>query len=313
MHLSPKLLALLGLILTNLFWASNAVIARYIAADIPPLTLAFLRWFIAFLILLPCVWSSLYKDWDKNSAIIQQRCWVIVVLGILGIAIFNTVLYLAAHTTTAVNITMVSSSLPLVTLLMSFIMLKTLPDRWQIIGITVSLLGVCIIISSGELSALLQMHFNQGDILILLIACAWSVYTVILRKYPVALNPMALITVIIAAGLPLLASLALLEVVLLPPSAAFAINIENSSLLMYIAVFPSILAYILWGYGVKALGPNIAALSSYLMPVFTVLLAMPLLGEQLYRYHILGGVMVLLGFYLASFYKINKRERDRRA
>ena len=120
MQLSTKTLALLGLTMTNLFWASNAVLARFVVEDIPPFTLAFGRWLLAFFLLLPFT----YRDIYENSAEVR-RCWaVIIVLGLLGITIYNSILYLAAHSTTAVNITLVSSILPLVTLAASALMLK---------------------------------------------------------------------------------------------------------------------------------------------------------------------------------------------
>jgi drug/metabolite transporter (DMT)-like permease len=295
MQISTKTLALLGLGLTNLFWATNAVLARFVAEDIPPFTLVFGRWLLAFLLLLPFTWQHIYRNFDE----IQRRWPVIVVLGLLGITIYNAILYLAAHSTTAVNITLVSSTLPLITLAASALLLKQKPSSWQIIGIFASLAGVTLIISGGKLSNLLNLSLSEGDVMILGIACCWALYSVILRKYPINLKPAALLTVFIGAGLPPLLALFAIEQASLPNS--FDPKMKDLPIYVYIAIFPSILAYLFWGYGVKVVGPNISALSCYLMPLLTALIAIPLLGEVLHWYHFTGGILILVGLYLGRY------------
>ncbi|MGH1487508.1 MAG: DMT family transporter [Cellvibrionaceae bacterium] len=297
MNLSTKTLALLGLAMTNLFWATNAVLARFVVEDIPPFTLVFGRWLLAFLLLLPFTYRDIYGNFAEI-----RRCWaVIIVLGLLGITIYNSILYLAAHSTTAVNITLVSSTLPLITLVASVLMLKQKTSKWQMLGIAASFTGVAFIISRGDFDQLLQLNLNIGDVLIFGIACCWSIYSVILKKYPIKLPPATLLTVLITAGLPVLAVLFTTEQILLADYAKPALN--DLPIFIYIAIFPSILAYLFWTYGVKTVGPNIAALSCYLMPLLTALIAVPLLGEQLYQHHIIGGILILIGLYFGSVFK----------
>ncbi len=296
---SAKHLALIGLLLTNLFWAANAVVARYVVDDIPPFSLAFGRWLLAFLILMPFALPHM----RAALPVIKARWQVILVLGILGIAVYNTVLYLAAHATTAINITLVGSTMPLITLVVSYLMLNIKPTFYQWLGIGISLLGIVIIVTSGDFQALLSLSFNKGDILMLLIACVWSVYSVILRKYPIDLPATVLLFVVLAAGMPLLIVLAIYENTLLSSSAVY---FDNVPIFIFIAIFPSLLSYGFWAYGVKHLGPNIAAVSCYLMPVMAACLAVPLLGEALYSHHIIGGVLILLGLYLSTLFKQGK-------
>lgn len=296
---SPKTIALIGLALTNLFWAGNAVIARFVVDDIPPLTLVFGRWLFAFLLLLPFA----LPYWKVSLPIIRERWFVIIVLGIMGIATYNSVLYLAAHSTTAINITLVSSALPLVALLASWLLLQVRPSNWQLLGILVSLAGVFIVISRGQISLLYDVFgagFNQGDLMIFGLAVLWALYSVILRKYPIDLNPIVLLTVLIAAGLPLSAVLFLVELIQLP---SFSLSFDSAPIFIYIAIFPSILAYVFWNHGVKIVGPSVSALSCYLMPLFTALIAVPVLGETLYWYHFLGGILILIGLYFGSVFK----------
>lgn len=294
MLISPKVLALIGLALTNFFWASNAVLARFAAGDIPPMTLSFGRWLLALLILLPFALPYLKGCWPE----VRRQWCVIIVLGVLGVSTYNTILYLAAHSTTAINITLVSSTLPLITLLAVWLMLQQRPSNWQLVGIAASLLGVLIIISGGSLDVLLGLQFSRGDVLVFGIACCWSVYSVILRKYPIKLHPIALITVLMVAGLPLLLLLFLMEFWWV---SAVTFSADNMAIFLYVAIFPSILAYLFWGFGIKEVGPNVAALSCYLLPLFTALIAVPVLGEVLYGYHLVGGLFILVGLYLGAW------------
>jgi drug/metabolite transporter (DMT)-like permease len=294
--LNAKTLALLGLAATNLFWAGNAILARFASGDIPPFTLVFARWVLALLILLPFALPYLKGTWPE-----VRRHWsVILMLSFLSIAIYNTVLYLAANSTTAVNITLMSSTLPLITLLISWLMLNQRPKSWQVFGIAASLLGIVIIISNGDFSRLLSLKINMGDLLIIGAAFCWSLYSVILKKYPIPIHPVALLAITIFIGLPFVSILFAIELYMLPP---FSIDTSGSLIIIYVAIFPSILAYLFWGYGIKQLGPNVAALSCYLMPLFTALLAIPLLGEALYSYHLIGGLLILVGLYFGTLFK----------
>jgi len=230
---------------------------------------------------------------------------VIVVLGMMCIATYNSVLYLAAHSTTAVNITLVSSSLPLIALLASWLLLKIRPSNWQLVGIVVSLLGVFIVISRGQLSLLSDLFgagFNRGDLMMLGLAVLWAFYSVLLRKYPMGLHPIVLLTVLIAAGLPWLLVLFLIE---LSKGSILSLDFADVPIFIYTAIFPSILAYVFWNNGVKVVGPSISALSCYLMPLFTAVLAVPILNENLYWYHFLGGLLILIGLYFGSVFKSN--------
>jgi drug/metabolite transporter (DMT)-like permease len=291
--LSPKTLALLGLAATNLFWAGNAVIARFFSNEIPPFTLSFYRWAFALLILLPFAIPYLKGTWPE----VRRQWAVILVLGLLGISIFNTVLYLAAQSTTAVNLTLTGSSLPLVTLLFSWLILSDKPKGRQLFGVATSFIGIMVIISDGKFSQLLSLQFNMGDLLMLGAACCWSLYSVILRKHPVHIHPVALLSILMITGIPFISILFAIELYVLP---TFTIDQSGWLAIVYTAIFPSILAYLFWGYGVKQLGPSVAALSYYLLPLFTAALAIPLLGEALYPYHMIGGLLILIGLYFGT-------------
>lgn len=294
--LKPNTLALLGLTATTFFWAGNAVLARFASSVIPPFTLSFSRWSLALLILLPFAIPYLKGAWPE----VRRHWLVILVLGFLGISTFNTILYLAAHSTTSVNITLMSSNLPLITLLSSWLLLKEKPNSWQFFGIAASFSGIVVIASNGNFSQLRSLQFNVGDILMVCIVCCWSLYSVILRKYPIQIHPIALLAVLMMAGLPFLFVLFVIEIHVLPE---FTISESGGLVILYTAIFPSILAYLFWGYGIKQLGPSVASLSFYLLPLFTALLAVPLLAESLYWFHFAGALLILIGLYFGTLFK----------
>ena len=300
MMLKKTTIAWICLLLTNLFWASNAVMARFISEDIPPFFLAFWRWLLAFILLLPFAWPYL----RGQRAEIQRRWPVIFILGLLGISIYNTILYLSAHFTTAVNMTLVGSSLPLIVLLFSWQWLQEYPNRWQLLGIAASLIGVIIIISKGQVSNLLNLHFNLGDLMVFGIVCCWAIYSVILRKYPIRLHPTATLTLVIAAGLPLLLLLLIIERHYV---TTLSFDWQTLLVILYAAIFPSILSYLFWDIGVKELGPNIASMSVYLMPLITAIIAVPLLSEKLWWHHYLGALLILVGLYFGVLFKEKRR------
>lgn len=294
--------ALVGLMLTNLFWASNAVIARWITDAIPPLNLAFYRWLLAALILLPFALPLLKKHYSD----IRKNIPNLLLLGIMSIPTYNTVLYIAAHSTTAINIALVSSSLPLIALLFAWSLLGSRPTIAQCLGIVVSLLGVIIIITQLQPGYLFSLSLNRGDILIFGLACLWSLYSVLLKKYQIKLPTILLLWLLIVIGLPILLVLAFLES---SSTNMLVFDTQTISVFIYTALFPSVLAYIFWNRGVAIVGPNIAAMSCYLMPLFAALIAIPLLGEKIYAYHILGGLLILIGLYFGSLYDYKKKQR----
>lgn len=300
MSILPNYLALAGLTLTNLFWASNAIVARLANSDIAPFTLSFGRWLFALLILLPfCA-----KDLWQQRQLIRQQWDIVLVLGFLAIATYNTILYLAAHSTTAINITLVSSSLPIITIAASSLLLAYRPTNWQLFGLTLSLIGVLIIISQGDLLSLLALQGNSGDIMILGIACCWALYSVLLRKYPLNIKASTLLTILIAAGMPVIMALAILEWSIAPQAG---LQIKDFPVYLYLAVFPSILAYLFWGFGVKTLGPAIASMSCYSMPLFAAVMSIILLDETFAVYHLSGGAMIFIGLYFGSVFRQLKK------
>ena len=278
------------LILPPLFWAGNTVLARGVADLIPPVSMSFWRWVMALSILLPFTWRQTWKDWPK----IKEAWKIIFLLGLFGIASFNTLLYTAAHSTTALNIALTQSVMPVIIVLISFILFRDRISRLQIFAITLCMLGASYIIIRGDWQRVLQLEFVVGDLLMLLAVCLYALYSVLLRKRP-DIHPMSFLTSTFAVGAVLLLPLYLWEVQKSPPLELTQPVIFS---LLYVAFCPSILAYLCWNKGIHEIGANRAGLYINLVPLFASLLAVLFLGERFQSYHLIGIVLITSGLLL---------------
>jgi drug/metabolite transporter (DMT)-like permease len=295
-------LALAGLLVAILCWAGNALLARAFMDDSPPLALAFWRWNLALLILLPVVAVPLWQHRYQ----VRAAGWRLLVVAALGITGYNSFLYTAAHTTEALNITLVNTCIPLMTVVAAGLILKEWPTRLAWLGMLIAVLGLLILISRGEMNRLLALRFAKGDLIMLIAVADWALYSVLLRRWSshlYAIPPLALLGVMILLGVVLLAPIYLYEY---SQGARFVVTPANLGAVAYAAVFASLVAYLCWNHGVKIIGAGKAALTSYLMPVFTAILAWLLLDEGLKSYHLMGGALIFSGLMLAARQKTVK-------
>ena len=189
---SPYLL----LVLTILFWAGNFNLARAIHADVPPLGLSFWRWAVAALILLPFAWSAM-----QGALPLARVHWrLVLALAVLGIAGFNSLVYVGLQTTTATNGVLLQSVTPITMILLAGLVLHEKSHVWQWLGIGVSLIGVLVIITKADWQVLQQLAFNRGDVWIVLATLDWSLYTVLLRKLPNGLKGLPILGFTVSLG-----------------------------------------------------------------------------------------------------------------
>lgn len=288
-------LAWAGLVLASLCWAGNALVARAFVGEIPPFSLAFWRWSTALLVLLPFIAGTLWRHRQQ----LREAGWRLWVLAALGIAGYNCFLYSAAQSTVALNLTLVNTCLPLALFFGSGLMLGEWPSRRAWLGIGVATLGLLWLIGRGDWRVLAGLSFNPGDLLMLLAVLDWALYTLLMRRWSrhLQIPALAQLGVLILLGVPLLLPFYLYELAL---GARFAPSPQNLAAVGYTALCASLLAYLLWNHGLRVIGPARAALSNYLMPVFTALLAWLLLGEHLQPYHWAGGALIFAGLLLAN-------------
>jgi drug/metabolite transporter (DMT)-like permease len=286
-------IAYTGLVLANLFWAGNAVVARLVVGSIPPFALSFWRWALALLIILPFGLPHILRD----LPVIRAHWRPILVLGVLSISGYNTLLYIAAQSTTALNLTLVNATVPVMIALMAWLLLRQRVTAIQSAGIGFALTGIVVIVSQGSWDTLAGLDFRPGDLFMIGAVLVWALYSVLLKRHAVPMHPLGLLTLLILGGLPLLLALYLWE---LATYGGFELTTSTLLPMGYVAFFAAVLAYLFWNHGVATIGPNRAAIFIYLIPVFASGLAYVFLGEELQGFHAVGGLLVLLGLYLAS-------------
>ena len=273
-------------------WGGNWVAARAIIVEVPPFALSFWRWAIAAALLLPFAAAQLRED----AALIRRHLPALIAFGVIGAGGFTLLGYWGVRYTTAVNATLLNSSLPLFVVPLSWWLLKLTVSARQLAGLALSLAGVACIISSGELQTLARLSLNPGDLLLLAGALLWAIYTVLLKWRP-PLRPLSFLFAIVAAAAAFSLPFYLWEI-----SAGGTMTVSPGTLaaIGYLAIFPSIVAYICWNHAVAVLGPNVAGFFNPVIPVFGTLFAVTLLGEPFRMYHLAGFALVLGGVVLTS-------------
>lgn len=280
------------LALAMLFWAGNSVVGRAVNADIPPIGLAFWRWVAAAVLIAPLAWPHVRRDWDE----LKRHRIRLAFMALLGLAGFNALLYTALHTTTAINSVLLQSATPPLIFLCSFALYRERPDLWQVAGLVVALAGVAVIVSLGNPLALLSLQLNVGDGLMLVAVAGYALYSALLKNKP-QVHPLSFLA----------ATCALSVVVLAPAYVAehlggreMPVDGPTLAALAYVAIFPSILAYLFFNRGVELLGANRAGQFMNLMPGFGALLAVVFLHESLQVYHGVGLLLIAGGIVLSS-------------
>ncbi len=286
--LGPRGITFFLLTLPSLCWAGNFIVARALRGAIGPLTLSFSRWLIALLVLLPFSWPAL----RRQLPLLCQQWRLLLLTSLTGIAGFNSLVYLGLQSTPATNGLLLNSTIPVFICLLGSLsgVLQLRAAQWG--GLVLSLCGVVLIISHGQWQRLANLSFSRGDLLVLLAMLCWAIYTMALKQLSPQLDRLALMTAQIGLGL-----LWLLPAWLWEQGSAAPIQWQWPVVLGlgYVGLVPSVLAYLLYGACVNRLGPARAGLSVHLIPVFGVLLAVALLGEQLQWFHPLGMVLIGLG------------------
>jgi drug/metabolite transporter (DMT)-like permease len=280
------------MLLPGLFWAGNAIVARGIAGEVPPIALAFWRWAVAAVVILPFAWRHLARDVPKMRA-----HWpIMLLLTTLGISVFNTFLYIAAHTTTAINIVMLQTAMPIVVVLATFAIFRETVTAVQAAGIAASFAGTLILIAHGDPAVLLGLDFKRGDLWMLAAVVCYAVYTALLRLRP-PVHGFSFAFASFALGAALLLPFYIAETILVGP---LPVSAGSLTAIAYVAVFASVLAYMAFNRTVELLGANTAGLAVHLIPVFGIVLAVLLLGERLHPYHGVGIALIAVGLWLAT-------------
>jgi drug/metabolite transporter (DMT)-like permease len=285
--------AFLLLALCSLLWSGNWVAGRALRDAYDPVALNFFRWAIATLVLAPFALPGL----AGKAALLRRHAGLLLMLAFAGVALFQSLVYQGLRSTTVINAILINSSAPLFMLLCSWAIERERATPRQVAGMLISLAGILVILSRGDLQNLLRLEFHAGDAWILLAMPIWGVYSVLLKRRPGELGGTALLFVISALGLLMLAPVFALRALAQPlhwPSGPEAAGV------LYMGVAASVIAFICWNRGVAVVGANAAGFTLHLLPAFGTLLAIIFLGESLHPFHAAGIATILAGVILAT-------------
>ncbi|MDF2530252.1 MAG: protein of unknown function transrane [Gammaproteobacteria bacterium] len=288
--------ALFLLAFSPLMWSGNFIVGRTMHAEVPPFALGFYRWILVVIILLPFVIKSLPSFWSE----IKQHWFGLTCLSVLSIVINSPVFYLGLHFTTVINASLVYSTVPALILLLSAFLLKDSLTGLKLLAICISMLGIVIIMTQGHPAILLKLQFDRGDLFILMAALSWALFSVYLKVFKTNLPPLLFLFVTSVIGSILLFPCYVIEHAMGYHSV---FNLQTGMGLFYASAFSSVLGYTAWNLGIAKKGPATAGYFFNLLPVYSTILAVIFLGEQLHVYHIFGISFVLLGILLVNFSK----------
>ncbi|UTR08811.1 DMT family transporter [Evansella sp. LMS18] len=281
------------LILTVILFSGNIVVGRAIN-ELPPVTITFFRCLIAFLILLPLGYNSI----RRNTKLYKTEWKTLTALGLTGAAFFNLLIYSALQFTSSTNVAIVETAIPAFTILLGILILKEKLASIQWAGVALSLFGAIWVITEGSLSVMGNLQFNQGDIIALGAVFVWSAYSILVKQHMWKFSAYGVVTAMTGIATVALFPLLVIEWFFTGFPPLFNMNLAGG--LLYLGIFPSVIALISWNKGVSELGPSKASVFLNFLPVFTMAMAAVFLNETISMHQILGAVLVISGVYLST-------------
>ena len=282
------------LILATLFWAGNFTIGKFAYTEnVPPYSLAFFRWILVWIILLPFT----FKEIPKIKTEVKNNLSLFFILGFTSVGIFSAFTYNALNYTQVINASLFNTAIPVSIILVCFLLKIEKTNIFQISGLIVSVLGILAIITRLDLNILLTLNFNKGDIYMIIAIISWGIYSAFLKKKTFDISLLSLVHVVCTFGLIILLPAFLFE---LAQGKTTGLNSNLIFILLYIAIFPSIGSYYCWAGAVSIIGANRAGIFLSLIPLFSTIFAMIFFNEKFLFFHFIGSVLIILGLFLSN-------------
>ena len=287
-------IAAIYLVCATLFWAGNFIVGKTASInEIPPISLNFYRWLVAWLILLPFTFRELIKK--KNY--ILNNIGFFIVLGITAVTIFNSALFYSLKFTQVISGVLMISTVPVMIIFISSLLKIEKTNFFQIIGVGLSLTGVLFIITKADIGLLKNLDFNRGDLIMIIAMFSWATYSALLKKKKYELSQISLLQVVISFGVIFLIPLYFIDM-----NMGNSIKLEKPFFLTltYVVLFPGLASFFFWIKGVALIGANRSGVFLHLMPIFGALMAMVIFNEKFMFYHLLGAAFILMGIILSN-------------
>jgi len=299
-HHQKQIFVGIGLaIFATLIWSGNFIIARGVIKSIPPISLAFYRWLTATIIILPFAW----KHFLKERKAVKERFLYFFFTAVTGVSMFNTFVYIAGHYSEAINLALIgTTSSPIISVILAKIFLKERISLIRIIGMIVCISGILLLLSKGSIQNLLSLSFSKGDWWILAAAFSFALYNTLVKKKPATMNPVNFLFVVFAIGTIVLVPFYINE---LNNAGGFSINLSNISVILYLGLGTSVICFLFWNAAIARLGSGRTALFGNLIPVFSSVEAVLILGEKVTWIYYTSFALVITGLIIANLQKRN--------
>ena len=292
--MSKNYLAYTFLIFATLFWSGNFIVGKFATLfEVPPMSLNVLRWISVWIILLPFTYKEIFSNLDY----IKKNILVIGFMGMITISLFNSVVYYALNYTQVINAVLVLAAIPAATIFLSSIMKIEKTNLFQILGLVLSIIGIGVIISNGEVQRIISLSFNKGDLWMIVCVLSWSLYSTLLKKNKFKFSQFTLIQLMVSIGLFFLIPQYFYE-----QSIGLEVRYNKAFflILFYVVTFPAIAAYYFWQKGIEIIGPNRSSMFIQLMPLFSAVMAIIIFNEKFEFYHFAGAAFIVSGIYLSN-------------
>jgi len=280
--------------LASFIWSGNFIIARGVYKEIPPISLNFYRWLLASIIIFPFAIKKIKSEWPE-----VKKSWLyLFIASLMGVSLFNTFVYIAGHSTTAINLALIgTTSSPIMAIIMARIFLKEKIGLLKLIGLILCISGVFYLLSKGNIDNLLHLKFSSGDAWMLLAAFCFAVYNTMVKKKPASISPVNFLFISFTLGTILMVPFFLLEV---HHSPAIIWNENVVISILYLGIGASVICFFTWNKAIGILGAGRTVLFGNLIPIFTSLIAVIKLHEEFTWIHVVSMVLVFTGLLLAN-------------
>ena len=282
------------LVCATLFWSGNFIVGKFaFLENIPPLSLVFYRWLLVWIILLPFT----YKEIIKYKDTIFNNLPLLFFLGFTSVGLFNSFTYLSLIHTQVINSTLFNTAIPAVIILLCFLFKIEKTNKFQILGLIISVLGILSIITKLDIKIFLSLNFNKGDIIMIGGVITWGIYSTLLKKKKFTLPLLTLVHVICTFGLICVFPQFFYE---FSQGQFIEFNTNLFYILIFLALFPSIGSYYCWAGAVSIIGANRAGIFLSLIPLFSTIMAITFFNEQFQFFHLIGALLIIIGLFLSN-------------
>ena len=286
--------AYIMLVCATLFWAGNFMVGKFaFFSNIPPMSLVFFRWSLVWIILLPFT----FREILKFKSVIIKNLPLLFFLALTSVGLFNSFTYLALVHTQVINASLFNTAIPAIIIFLCFLFKIEKTNKFQILGLIISVLGILSIITKLNLNILLSLNFNKGDLIMIGGVISWGLYSSFLKKKNFTLPLLTLVHVLCTFGLIFIIPQFVFEY---SQGLIIEFDLNLFYILIFLALFPSIGSYYCWAGAVSIIGPNRSGIFLSLIPLFSTIMAITFFNEKFQFFHLIGAILIILGLFLSN-------------